>query len=136
MKNADNFNPQEIRVLLAEDNLINQKVTLFSLNKSGFVQSDLAENGQIALDLYSKQPYDLVLMDIQMPIMDGVESTKRIRQFELENNLPKSIIIAITANVMEEEKSQYMESGLDDIIAKPLIFEDFLSTIGKYFHKQ
>lgn len=127
------FNPAKIRVLLVEDNIINQKITLFSLQKSGFVQSDLADNGKIAVELYKKAPYDLVLMDIQMPIMDGVEATEKIRQFELENELPKAVIIAITANVMMEEKAEYGSAGLDDIIPKPLIFEDFLSTINKYF---
>ncbi len=133
MKSGEEYNPANIRVLLVEDNLINQKVTLFSLNKSGFVKSDLAENGKAAVDMYKKAPYDLVLMDIQMPIMDGVEATQRIRQYEEEEKLKKAVIIAITANVMAEEKAEYMESGLDDIIPKPLVFEDFLSTLNKYF---
>lgn len=115
-------NLENIRILLAEDNLINQKVAVFTLKKFGY-EIDVAENGRIALEKYMANPYDLVLMDIQMPLMDGIEATEKIREFEKNSGLKRSRIIAITANSMKEDKERCFESGMDDYISKPFNLE-------------
>lgn len=111
-----------IRILLAEDNLINQKVAVYTLKKFGY-EIDVADNGRIAVEKYIKDPYDLVLMDIQMPEMDGIEATKLIRKYERESNNKRSKIIAITANSMKDDKEKCLMAGMDDYISKPFNLE-------------
>ncbi len=106
-----------LRLLLVEDNVINQKVAKQLLGRLGYTV-DIAKNGQLGIEAVYKKVYDVILMDIQMPIMDGMEATKRIRQ-ELDSTLqPK--IIAITAHAMEGDREQYLSIGMDDYISKPI----------------
>ncbi len=106
------------RVLLVEDNTINQMVAGRFLQKIG-MPFDLAENGQQALEQLQQQHYDIVLMDLQMPIMDGLTTTAKIRQQEHWQQLP---IIAMTANAMQGDKERCIEAGMNDYIAKPIDF--------------
>lgn len=125
---------RKLKVLLAEDNLINQKVASININKLGH-DVDFANNGQIALEKYKGHNYDIILMDLQMPIMDGIEATKRIREFERINTSSHPIkIIAMTASAMPEDKYICYEAGMNDYISKPFrredlsrVFNDFLS---------
>ncbi len=104
-------------VLVVEDNLINQIVTKDSLEKLGcFV--DTAASGNEALVLAEKQDYDFIIMDIQMPDMDGYETTKHIREKQNPDHPP--IIIALTANAMPEDREICLNAGMDDYIAKPI----------------
>jgi len=104
------------KLLLVEDNVINQKVTTKILKKWG-LQIDIAENGKIAVEKVKKQNYDTVLMDLQMPVMDGIEATKNIRDLGGKySNLP---IIALTASAVLEIKQNAIKAGLDDFITKP-----------------
>ncbi|HFB61420.1 MAG TPA: response regulator, partial [Bacteroidetes bacterium] len=80
---------------------------------------DVANNGKEGLEKYCEQPYDLVLMDIQMPVMDGLESTRKIREFENKKGLRHAYIVALTANAMEADRKNAMEAGMDGFIAKP-----------------
>lgn len=109
-----------LRVLVAEDNYVNQKVVLRVLERWG-VHAQIAENGREVLEWLSKEPFHLVLMDCQMPEMDGFEATRRIRQYEQSVgghlHLP---IIALTANAMSEDREKCLEVGMDDYLAKPL----------------
>ncbi len=105
------------RILIAEDNIFNQKVAQTMLNKMGFA-SDVAENGRAALRMLAEKRYDLVLMDIQMPEMDGVEATKAIRRSEAE--FSKIPIIALTAHAMSEHRENWLKAGLDDYLTKPI----------------
>ena len=108
---------KDINILLVDDNLINQKITLLTLNS--LVKSiDAASNGKEALDMFGTSKYDLILMDIQMPIMSGLIAAEKIRALESSTNshIP---IIAITANAMLGDKEQCISAGIDDYISKP-----------------
>ncbi len=106
-------------VLLVEDNEVNLKVAQKLIDYIGF-PFDVAENGMQALDKAKNTRYRLILMDCQMPVMDGYHSTRRIRRYEEENNLPHTPIIAMTANAMLGDKEKCLEAGMDDYMSKPL----------------
>ncbi len=108
---------QSIRLLLAEDNIVNQRLASIILTKAGYTV-EIAANGKLALDMISKTPdeFDAVLMDIQMPEMDGLEATRRIRK-EGHTSIP---IIAMTANAMKGDREICLEAGMDDYISKPI----------------
>ncbi len=113
---ADKLNTDEsTRVLLVEDNKVNQTIASAMLRSFG-LEFDVAENGQQAIDMIAKHSYQLVLMDIQMPIMDGVTATKDVRQRHCKEELP---IIALTANVTEEEVNSYLAMGMNSHLGKP-----------------
>ena len=99
------------RILLTEDYPTNQQVALRHLRNAGYMV-DLAENGQTAVDAYSKKHYDLILMDIIMPEMDGVEATKLIKA----NSLSNAPIIGMTASVMNDERESYIAAGMDVLV--------------------
>jgi len=110
-----------LKILLAEDNKMNQKVAVNMLKKLGHTIS-IAQNGQEAVDFFKKQDFDLVLMDGQMPVMDGLEATQVIRKLEKEQknasfHIP---IIALTANAMKGDRERFIESEIDDYITKPI----------------
>jgi len=112
-------------ILLAEDNLINQKVSLQSLRGLGY-NVDLAANGKIAVEKFLENDYDLILMDIQMPEMDGITATKEIREIEREQNVENPvIIIAITANSIKDDRQKCLEAGMNEYISKPFNLDKF-----------
>jgi two-component system, sensor histidine kinase and response regulator len=104
------------RILLVEDNDINQLVACDILQDAGFVV-DVAENGQVALDMIAQYGYDLVLMDMQMPVMDGITAATTIRGMDRYRDLP---IIAVTANVLPQDRQRCMAAGMNDFLAKPM----------------
>jgi CheY-like chemotaxis protein/signal transduction histidine kinase len=108
-------------VLLVEDNLINQKIVVLSLKK--LVKTiEIANNGKEALDKFGTSRYDIILMDIQMPIMNGIVATKKIREIEASSN-SHTPIIAITANALLGDKEECLAAGMDDYISKPFQIE-------------
>ena len=116
------------KILLAEDNPINQRVAIFNLNKLGH-QVDVADNGKIAYEKFCKNNYDLILMDIQMPEMDGIEATREIRNYEKQHQAKKLVpIIAMTANAMKGDKESFIQQGISGYISKPFKAKD-LKTI-------
>jgi len=116
---------KDSNVLLVEDNLINQKIVLLSLKKA--VKSvDVANNGKEALDKFGSAKYDVILMDIQMPIMNGIVTTKKIRSIEKSTNT-HTPIIAITANALLGDKEECLAAGMDDYISKPFQIETLLN---------
>ena len=117
---------QTIQVLLAEDNMVNQTVAKRMLGKLG-LQATVVENGAEALDQIKTGSFDVVLMDLQMPVMDGLEATSHIRTLP-EIRQPK--IIALTANAMQEDRDRCIEVGMDDFLAKPVRLEDLRAAIA------
>ena len=115
-----------LKILLAEDNKVNQKVALRFLEKLGY-RADVAFNGLEVLDALNRQFYDIVLMDIQMPDMDGEEATIEIRRSFLPNHQPR--IIAMTANAMKSDHDRYITSGMDDYIVKPFKIEELVRAL-------
>ena len=106
-----------LRILVVEDNAINLQLVLFILKKEGYI-ADTAGNGQEAVDAVERQTYDIIFMDMQMPVMDGLEASRRIMAKYPEDKRP--IIVALTANVMKEDKEKCFAAGMVDFIAKPL----------------
>ncbi len=116
------------RVLLVEDNDLNQEVAIELLQDAGFVV-ELAENGQIALDKVRSADYDIVLMDMQMPVMDGVTATEEIRKEVRFKDLP---VVAMTANVMQGDRDRCMAAGMNDHVAKPIEPETLWQALLKW----
>jgi len=117
-----------LRILLAEDNIINQKVTLRMLNRLGYC-ADVAANGLEVLEALERQPYDLILMDVQMPEMDGLEAAKKIRE-KWSDGMPR--IIALTAYALQGDRDKCLASGMDDYISKPVKLEELRAVLESH----
>ncbi|MDH3528519.1 MAG: response regulator [Acidobacteriota bacterium] len=127
---SPNMKNQNTRILIAEDNLVNQKVMLNQVNRLGY-PADLVENGQEVLDALAEQHYSMVLMDCQMPIMDGFETTARIRANE-EVTGERIPIVAVTARAFKGDRERCLEQGMDDYISKPADQQTLREVIGKW----
>jgi PAS domain S-box-containing protein len=122
-----------LRILLAEDTVVNQKVALLMLKKIGY-RADVVANGLEVLAALQRQPYDLVLMDVQMPEMDGLETTQRIcHQWNAQE---RPYIIAMTANAMLGDKEICLGAGMDDYISKPVQIENLYQALSRYAEKK
>jgi CheY-like chemotaxis protein len=106
-----------LRILLAEDNVVNQKLALRLLQQMGY-HADLASNGIQAIECLERQSYDVVLMDVQMPDMDGLEASRRITARWQPRARPR--IVAMTANAMQSDREECLAAGMDDYVAKPI----------------
>lgn len=127
---------QGFRILMVEDNLINQKISKVIFAKNG-CKLDIANNGEDGLAKFKMNPYDLVLMDIQMPIMDGLEATQKIRKFEEKNKgKRKAVILALTANATESDRKKTMKAGMDGFIAKPFNPKELLKILHNFIIKE
>lgn len=115
-------------ILLVEDNELNQEVAIGLLQDAGF-HVDLAGNGQEALNMLPQKAYDIILMDMQMPVMDGVTATMEIRKNESYQDLP---IVAMTANAMEQDKQKCLDAGMNDHVAKPIEPDELFRTLLKW----
>ncbi len=111
--------PRQLKILLAEDNAVNQKLAVTLLSKWGH-RVDVAHDGQQALEMSRDRPYDLILMDLQMPVMGGLEATRLIREREATQDGKRIPIIAMTANAMSEDHQRCLDAGMDDYVSKPL----------------
>ena len=124
----ENFSQQfPLHILIAEDNLINQKIAIKILTKLGY-QPKIANNGREAFEMAGQGQYDIILMDVQMPEMDGLEATRTIRS----NLAVQPVIMAMTANVMQGDRDLCMQAGMDDYISKPIDLDELLSHLEKW----
>jgi CheY-like chemotaxis protein len=121
-----------LSVLLAEDNAVNQKVALRFLERMGY-NADAVGNGLEAVNAFQNRSYDLVLMDLQMPEMDGLEASRRIRRTLPAERQPK--IIALTANAMQGDREICLDAGMDDYISKPVKMHEIVAAIRRQFPK-
>ncbi|MHC5737503.1 response regulator [Nostoc sp.] len=126
-------NSPKLRILLAEDNLVNQKVALKQLQSLGY-SADVAGNGKEVLQLLEKIPYDLILMDCQMPVLDGLETTKEIHRWQESSFVSgyRPVVIAMTANAMKEDQQMCLDAGMDDYLSKPVIKEKLAVALERW----
>ncbi|HMN87117.1 MAG TPA: response regulator [Bauldia sp.] len=117
-----------LRILLAEDNVVNQKLALRILQQMGY-RADLASNGLEAVESVGRQVYDVVLMDVQMPEMDGLEATRRICATWKPEGRPR--IVAMTANAMQGDRELCMDAGMDDYLTKPIRVEQLVEALNQ-----
>jgi CheY-like chemotaxis protein len=115
---------QQLKVLLVEDIAANQETAVLILERLG-VSARVASNGKEAVDLATTTRYDLIIMDVHMPEMDGLEATRRIRQHEKSTGA-RSQIVALTASVMREETNACLASGMDSVLSKPLRIQELI----------
>ena len=118
-----------LRILIAEDNLVNQKLTTRVLGKLGYHNVALATNGIDAVEKFSEQCYDVILMDVQMPRMDGLEATRMIRLKQYQ----QPYIISMTANAMQGDREACLQAGMNDYMSKPIKLEDVMTVLEKAF---
>lgn len=120
-------NGASLRILMAEDNSINQRVAKLILQRAGF-NIDLVADGSEALEAHRMSPYDVILMDCQMPTMDGFEASRQIRRL----TQPQPVIIAVTANALVGERERCLKAGMDDYLSKPFQAEQLVAIVRKW----
>jgi two-component system, sensor histidine kinase and response regulator len=134
-KKEELLSTKGLKILLCEDNEVNMKVAATILKRFGF-QLDFAENGQEALNKFLYAKYDVILMDCMMPVMDGFQATRKIREVEKEFNVTDPILIcALTANAGEDDRKKCLESGMNDFISKPIKREAIEEMLGRWLKK-
>jgi CheY-like chemotaxis protein len=130
---ADMARRLPLRILLAEDYVVNQKLALRLLAQMGY-RADVAANGVEAIQALERQPYDVVLMDVQMPEMDGLDATREIRArwpAAEQQGRPRPRIIAMTANAMREDREICLAAGMDDYVSKPVRVEELVQALSR-----
>ena len=122
------------KFLVVEDNLVNQKLAIRVLKRLGATHIDVASNGLEALEHFKKLSYDVILMDCQMPTMDGYTATRHIRDLEMAQKLPRTAIVAVTAGAMKVDKDACLEAGMDAHVAKPFTAEDLQEVLRMFIY--
>ncbi|MCF6331258.1 MAG: response regulator [Sulfurimonas sp.] len=130
-KTQVNIDKLKGHVLIVEDNKVNQLFLEVILDKIGLTM-DIANDGKEAVELFKTTKYDLVLMDENMPIMNGIEATKKIIEIEKQNKLIHTPIIAVTANGIKGDKQRFMEIAMDEYIVKPIDIKKLNEVLNKY----
>jgi CheY-like chemotaxis protein len=120
-----------LRVLVAEDNSVNRAVIERMLDRIGH-QATFATNGQEALDALDGARFDVILMDVQMPVLDGVEATRQLRQREAEQGGARNYVVALTANALPGDRERYLASGMDDYLSKPITLASLRDTFARF----
>jgi CheY-like chemotaxis protein len=117
-----------LRILVAEDNVVNRKVILALLRRLGYA-ADIASNGEEALVAARRSSYDVILMDVQMPVLDGLEATRRLREEHSAATCPR--IVALTAGVLPEERQHCFDAGMDEFLTKPVASADLVAALER-----
>jgi len=123
-----------VRALVAEDNAVNQQLITIMLKEIG-IESEIAENGLVAMEKYCNGKYDIVLMDINMPECNGIEATRKIVQYEKENNINHIPIVALTAYAMKGDREKMISLGVDDYLSKPINKGELDTVLTRYLVK-
>jgi signal transduction histidine kinase/CheY-like chemotaxis protein len=121
-----------LKALVVEDNQVNKNLIVHTLKSIG-ITSDSAENGKVALDMFKKEEYDIIFMDIQMPVMNGVRATKEILEYEKLNRLEHTPIIAVTTNTLKGDRERYLKAGMDEYIPKPIGLQKFVNVVKQFY---
>ena len=129
------FAGSKARILLAEDNITNQQVALGLLKKLG-LRADAVANGAEVLEALESIPYDLVLMDVQMPVMDGLEATRQIRNSVFSVNDPTIPIVAMTAHAMQGDEERCLSAGMNDYVSKPVAPQALARVLEKWLNEE
>ncbi len=129
---SENFVFKNLSILVAEDNVINQKLIKHAFAKMG-VEPAIADNGKVAFELRKEHNYDIIFMDVQMPVMDGVEATHAILEYEKLSDVPHIPIVALTANTLKGDKERLINEGMDDFLPKPIDLKTMKSLLMTYF---
>lgn len=127
---AGSEDPNKARILIAEDNFINQTVAVKILQKLGY-EADVANDGKEAVEKALFTPYDLILMDMEMPVMNGIEATQEIRENEQSASVGATII-ALTANVMGDDRDRCIKAGMNDFLTKPMTTQVTADKLAEY----
>jgi two-component system sensor histidine kinase/response regulator len=122
------LDPQKARVLVAEDNPVNRRVAVGQLKKLGYT-AEVVSNGLAVLDALEHSHYDIILMDCQMPEMDGYEATRRIRA--RQDGFPHPFIVAMTAHAMQGDREKCLAAGMDDYVSKPVVLERLAAILNR-----
>ncbi len=122
----------DLSILIAEDNLINQKLMEYTFSNLK-IKPTIVENGKEALEERISNSYDIILMDVQMPVMDGVEATHKILEYEEQNSVPHVPIVALTANNLKGDRERLMGEGMDEFLPKPIELKRIESILKEYF---
>jgi CheY-like chemotaxis protein len=125
----------EKRILLVEDNPFNQKVTAMMFADAGYQDIDVAETGQAALNLCKKHHYDLVLLDIGLPDISGLEVASQLRKHEQSHHEPHAHVVALTTRSLEEDKRDALAAGMDDYLVKPLMLKQLRTLCKNWLSK-
>ena len=125
---------ENLHALIVEDNPINQKMIQHTLKNMG-ISSKCADNGQEGFDEYyiNHNEYDIIFMDIQMPILNGVDATKKILQYEENNDIKHTPIVAVTANALKGDRERFLSEGMDEYVSKPIDLKKFINVLNKFF---
>ena len=121
-----------LQALVVEDNRVNQKIIVHTLKNLG-IECDTADNGEDAIEVFKKSRYDIIFMDIQMPVMNGVVATKEIIKYEKLNNLTHTPIVAVTTNSLKGDRESYLTAGMDEYISKPINAQKFISVVKEFY---
>lgn len=130
------FSMPKLHALIVDDNELNRKILGSYLAKVPGYTCEFASNGQEALEAYDKQKFDIIFMDIVMPVMDGIKATLEIRHREQTKQLPHTFIIAVTANVLERDRTEALKAGVDACMVKPIKKEKFFQELAEFMKKK
>ncbi len=121
-----------LKALVVEDNPVNLKMIVRTLEKLG-IESDTAKDGKESVNMYMKNRYNIIFMDIQMPVMNGVDATRAIIKYEKKNHLTHTPIVAVTTNALKGDRERYLAEGMDEYIAKPIDLNKFITVLKQFY---